>query len=94
MLACLKEALRLYPPVAGEMPRIVPKGGGNIAGSFVPEGTIVAVAQWPANHSTRNFSDPEAFKPERFLEPEKFPNDNFDALQPFSTGPRNCIGKK
>lgn len=76
------------------MPRVVPKGGSHVAGGFVPEGAIVSMAQWPAYHSAQNFSDPEAFKPERYLEPEKFPNDNFDVLQPFSTGPRNCIGKK
>lgn len=94
VLAVLSEAFRLYPPVAGQMPRVVPEGGAMIAGQFVPEGTIVSVAQWPANHSVRNFSDPEQFKPERFLEPEKFAHDDFDVLQPFSTGPRNCIGKK
>lgn len=94
MLAAFKEGLRLYPPVAGQMPRVVPRGGGTIAGGFVPEGTVVSMAQWPANHSARNFSEPEAFKPERFLEPERFPHDNFDVLQPFSMGPRNCIGKK
>ena len=27
----------MYPPVAVGMPRVVPKGGANIAGTFVPE---------------------------------------------------------
>jgi cytochrome P450 len=94
VLACLREALRCYPPVAGPLPRVVPKGGANITGHFVPEGTTVVVAQWPMNHSTRNFSDPFSFRPERFLTPEKFPYDKLDAVQPFSTGPRDCIGKK
>lgn len=94
VIACLKEALRYYPPVAGEMPRLVPKGGAHITGAFVPEGTMVAAAQYPMNHCSRNFSDSFSFKPERFLKPEKFPDDNFDALQPFSYGPRNCIGRK
>lgn len=93
MLACLREGLRRYPPVAGPLPRVVPKGGAHVAGHFVPEGTVVGVAQWPMNHSKRNFSDPFAFKPERFLTPEKFPDDKLDAVQPFSTGPRDCIGK-
>lgn len=94
MIACLKEGLRYYPPVAGEMSRVVPKGGAHIAGQFVPEGTSVAAAQYPMNHCSRNFKDSLSYKPERFLEPEKFPDDRFDVLQPFSTGPRNCIGKK
>lgn len=76
------------------MPRIVPKGGANIAGHFVPEDTVVGVAQWPMNHSSRNFSEPFSFKPERFLKPESFPEDDFDSMQPFSVGPRDCIGKK
>ncbi|KAL2285704.1 hypothetical protein FJTKL_07712 [Diaporthe vaccinii] len=93
MLACLREALRYYPPVAGPMPRVVPKGGANIAGHFVPEGTVVGVAQWLMNHTERNFSDPFGFKPERFLAPEEFPGDKLDAVQPFSVGPRDCVGK-
>ncbi|KAF3766484.1 putative cytochrome P450 monooxygenase [Cryphonectria parasitica EP155] len=93
MIACFKETFRMYPPVAGEMPRVVPKGGGHVAGQFVPEGTTVAAAQYAMYNTSRNFSDPFSFKPERFLEPEKFPNDDRNALQPFSSGPRNCIGK-
>lgn len=37
MLACLEETLRLYPPVPIGMPRIAPKGGRIISGSYVPE---------------------------------------------------------
>lgn len=93
VLAVFKEALRFYPPVAGEMPRIVPKGGATVAGQFVPEGITVATAQYAMNHEPRNFTDSFSFKPDRFLTPEKFPKDNFEVLQPFSTGPRNCVGK-
>jgi cytochrome P450 len=37
MLACLNEALRIYPPVATGLPRKVPNGGAVIGDSFVPE---------------------------------------------------------
>jgi cytochrome P450 len=37
LLACLEEALRMYPPVPIGLPRVVPKGGATIAGTFVPE---------------------------------------------------------
>lgn len=37
MLACLKESLRQYPPATHGMPRVVPKGGHDIAGHWVPE---------------------------------------------------------
>lgn len=93
VLAVFKEALRFYPPVAGEMPRVVPKGGATVAGRFVPEGTKVATAQYAMGHAARNFTDSFDFEPERFLTPEKFSADNFDVLQPFSFGPRNCVGK-
>lgn len=38
MLACLDEALRIYPPAPLALPRVVPEGGGTIAGYHVPEG--------------------------------------------------------
>jgi cytochrome P450 len=37
MLACLNEALRMYPPVAVGLPRVVPPGGKTISGRFVPK---------------------------------------------------------
>lgn len=38
MMACLSEGLRMYPPVAGGLPRVVPKGGAVVSGNYVPEG--------------------------------------------------------
>lgn len=38
MLACLDEALRIYPPAPLALPRVIPEGGGTIAGYDVPEG--------------------------------------------------------
>ena len=94
MHACLNEALRRYPPGASGFPRVVPRGGANIAGTFVPEETVVAVWHYAAYHSTRNWSDPFSFTPERFLEGGKNEEDKMESLQPFSVGPRNCIGRK
>lgn len=37
MLACLNEALRIYPPSASGLPRVVPKGGAQILGRYIPE---------------------------------------------------------
>jgi cytochrome P450 len=44
--------------------------------------------------STRNFKDPDAFIPERWLKDPQYATDDLGASQPFSFGPRNCIGKK
>lgn len=93
MLACLDEALRMYPPVPGSFPRDVPAGGDYIGDSWVPESTVVAVTQFAAYHSPENFYLPDEYIPERWLDDERFRNDNKAAFQPFSTGPRNCVGK-
>ncbi|KAK5652338.1 hypothetical protein OQA88_10530 [Cercophora sp. LCS_1] len=91
MLAVLNEALRMYPPVTSNLVRAVPEGGAQVAGRFIPGGTYVEVQHWSVNHSKDNFADPWEFKPERFLDPKK--TDVLEALQAFSTGPRNCIGR-
>ncbi|KAI0902064.1 cytochrome P450 [Annulohypoxylon nitens] len=93
MLACLNEAFRMYPPVASDLPRVVPKGGATIAGRFVAEGNVVSVWQWAINRSTELWTDPEKYVPERWMGDPKYQNDAFDAMQPFSFGPRNCIGR-
>lgn len=94
MLACLNETLRMYPPVAVGLPRMVPKGGETVAGELIPGGTIVSVWHWAINHDPQLWTDPWDFRPERFLGDPRYENDRLDAMQPFSTGPRNCIGKK
>ncbi|ETS78441.1 hypothetical protein PFICI_10503 [Pestalotiopsis fici W106-1] len=95
MLASLDEAMRLYPPVAMGLPRTIRQGGDQVAGHFLPEGTVAAVYQWAANRSTMNFHNPLAYRPERFLSdrPAGFDRDRREAMQPFSVGPRNCVGK-
>nr|ACN71233.1 cytochrome P450 ClCP1 [Colletotrichum lindemuthianum] len=93
LLACLEEALRMYPPVPIGLPRIVPKGGANIADHYVPEGTTVSVYQWAMYNSEKNFKDPRNYHPERWLGDPAFASDNKEAFQPFHIGPRNCIGR-
>ncbi|WQF82114.1 Putative cytochrome P450 [Colletotrichum destructivum] len=93
MLAVLNEALRLYPPVTSGLIREIPNGGCQIASEFVPKGTFVEVQQWSANHSPDNWTRPWEFRPERFLDGGKGEHNHLDALQAFSLGPRNCIGK-
>ncbi|PHH89134.1 hypothetical protein CDD83_6605 [Cordyceps sp. RAO-2017] len=93
LLACINEALRLLPPTPNGMARVVPKAGRVICGQHVPQDTIVSVAPWAAYRSEQNFALPQEFHPERFLKDDRFANDNFNALQPFSFGHRNCIGR-
>ncbi|RJE26778.1 Cytochrome p450 [Aspergillus sclerotialis] len=90
--AVIEESLRLYSPVAVGFPRVVPKGGSMIDGQYVSEGTSVTVQHYAAYHSSLNFHRPDEFIPERFIDKDSF-HDRRDVLQPFSFGPRNCIGK-
>ncbi len=69
-----------------------------VDGNFVAGNTIVVIPQLPINMSEDNFADPERYIPERWLKgdqcPERYRGDDRKAMQPFSVGPRNCIGKK
>lgn len=96
LLATLQEGLRYYPPVPTGFPRVVPGQGQEISGHYIPGGTSVYVSQHAANHSPRNFTEPDAFAPERWLDerPGKYESDKREVVQPFSFGPRNCLGRK
>lgn len=51
------------------------------------------MSQYPANHSSRNWTDPDAFVPERWMGDERYKDDNHASMNAFSFGPRNCLGK-
>lgn len=95
--AVISESLRLYPPVAGTLPRQVPPGGETIDGAYVPAGTSVGVNHFSCYHHPQNFHRAEDFLPERWLpgtrDAAPFDKDNRACMQAFSFGPRNCLGK-
>lgn len=92
--ACLEESLRIYAPSPSTHPRYVPAGGMVIGGQPVPEGTAVGIAIHAIARSPLNFKDPDQFVPERWTgETPGYENDQRDAAQAFSMGPRNCIGR-
>ncbi|KAI9730850.1 MAG: hypothetical protein M1834_005568 [Cirrosporium novae-zelandiae] len=100
MLACLNEALRIYPPVPTNIPRRCPPGVSvRVDGLEIPPGTLLSVHHSAAYWSSLNFHKPRSFLPERWLPPAStdpsspFYNDNRAVVQPFSVGPRNCIGR-
>ena len=94
--AVLQETLRIYPPVAVTLPRVVPANGAIIDGKFVPAGVTVGVNHFACYHDPRNFHRPLDFLPDRWLpecHEEMFKGDYRNCFQPFSFGPRNCLGK-
>ncbi|ROV96091.1 hypothetical protein VSDG_05050 [Cytospora chrysosperma] len=98
--AVINETLRLHHPTPGSMPRITPKEGMLIGGQFIPGGMVVGVTLRNIHLRPENFNKPFEFHPERFLEPSdprydrRFEGDHLEAFQPFSMGPRICIGNK
>jgi cytochrome P450 len=56
--------------------------------------TTVGIYQTVAYHMTKNFRDPESFEPGRWLGDAQFADDRKGIFKPFSTGPKNCIGKE
>ncbi|XP_076248467.1 putative cytochrome P450 4aa1 isoform X1 [Calliopsis andreniformis] len=88
---CIKESLRLYPSVP-IIARIVGEDV-KIGKHVIPEGCGVFMSLYSTHRLPHHFSDPEAFKPERFS-PENSEKRHPYAYFPFSAGPRNCIGYK
>ncbi|KAH6889402.1 cytochrome P450 [Thelonectria olida] len=94
MLAVLDETMRIFPPLASALPRECKSSGDVINGQYVAAGTILDIWQWVINRNPNHFTLPDSFIPERWTGTEpRFANDRKDAVQPFSHGPRNCLGK-
>jgi len=55
--------------------------------------TIVSTHGLSSYRNQNNFRDPYEFIPERWISDE-YASDKKHALNPFSLGPRNCLGKK
>lgn len=91
--ACVKEALRIYPPVPIGSPRVIPEHGQTILGTWLPAETRVSCHHWSTYHSEANFKNAGSFVPERWLGDPLYADDAFEAHQPFGWGHRNCLGQ-
>ncbi|KAG0136862.1 cytochrome P450 [Tuber indicum] len=95
--ACIKEALRLFPPGAGAMERIVPVGGATLSGYFIPENTVVCLHPWPVCRDKVFGEDVDSFRPERWLEEKDEKRlvkmeKTLDFV--FGAGPHYCLGRQ
>ncbi|XP_030637190.1 cytochrome P450 4T8 [Chanos chanos] len=88
---CIKESLRLYPPVPG-MSRKITKPMTFFDGRTVPAGCLVGISVFGIHRNATVWENPHVFDPLRFL-PENTAKRSPHAFVPFSAGPRNCIGQ-
>ncbi|KAK1689331.1 cytochrome P450 [Colletotrichum godetiae] len=87
--AVINEGLRLYAPGSQGFPRLSP--GMKVGDIYVPAGAEIFTHAWTLTHSEQYFSDPKSFRPERWLDADS--TDVREASQPFSMGPRGCLGQ-
>ncbi|MER8097136.1 cytochrome P450 [Streptomyces goshikiensis] len=83
----VKEALRLYPPnwlVARQVLK-----PAQLAGYEVEPGMKIMIPVWSIQRDSRSFSDPEDFRPDRWIDPS--PTER-RAFMPFGGGPMLCMG--
>lgn len=90
LYALLHEVLRLYPPAYITARTSIETS--QIGGYEFPPGSTILMSQWVMHRDPRYFDDPDAFRPERWLDglAERLPP---GAYFPFGDGPRRCIGQ-
>ncbi|KEF52420.1 uncharacterized protein A1O9_11661 [Exophiala aquamarina CBS 119918] len=95
LAACIDESLRLRPPNAQGLPRMVSEKGATICGHHLKPGTIVSVPTYTIHRNENYFKDPLAFNPERWIDnPDLQERYNLQKyVIPFSHGSRACIGR-
>lgn len=86
----LSEAMRLYPPVWLFSRRALAED--RLGGYAVPAGTDIFICPYLLHRHPRHWTEPEAFRPERFEEAAEKERHRFTYL-PFSAGPRHCVGE-
>ncbi|XP_004761175.2 cytochrome P450 4F6 isoform X3 [Mustela putorius furo] len=88
---CIKESLRLHPPVT-VIARRSTQDVGLPDGRVIPKGNICVISIFGIHHNPSIWPDPEVYNPFRF-DPENIKERSHLAFIPFSAGPRNCIGQ-
>src|ERR1051326_1750112 len=93
---CIKESLRVYPPVPFIMRHIyedIPLDEYEGKTQTIPAGSEVMILINQLHKDPSQFPQPELFNPDRFLAENCIDRHPY-AFIPFSAGPRNCLGMK
>ncbi|NP_001091388.1 cytochrome P450 family 4 subfamily F member 22 S homeolog [Xenopus laevis] len=88
---CIKESLRLYPPVTA-ISRRCTEDIKLPDGKVIPKGNSCLISIYGTHHNPEVWPNPQVYDPYRF-DPEKLQERSAHAFVPFSAGPRNCIGQ-
>lgn len=88
---CLKETLRLHPPI----PLLLHETSedAEVAGYYIPAKSRVMINAWAIGRDNNSWEDAETFKPSRFLQEgvPDYKGSNFEFI-PFGSGRRSCPG--
>ncbi|KAI0514712.1 cytochrome P450 [Xylaria bambusicola] len=91
--AVLYESLRLFPPAAVTLDRVVPEGGLKAGPHHVPAGTVVGTSPWVIQRMPELWgSDADEFRPERWLDKET-ESQRQRYFFAFGRGSRFCLGR-
>ncbi|KAL6307165.1 cytochrome P450 [Sparassis latifolia] len=91
--AVINEGLRVLSTIGFGLGRVVPEGGITVLGHTFSAGTEISVPSYSMHHSEEMWgADVEEYRPERRLDAEK-QGEMMKAFNPFSLGPRACIGR-
>ncbi|KAH7313945.1 cytochrome P450 CYP4/CYP19/CYP26 subfamily [Stachybotrys elegans] len=93
--ACVQEAIRMHPPFALPFERVVPKGGIEVLGYHIPEGTDIGGNPYVVNRHKGTFGmDAEFWRPERWYEKGEAHKVKLEqSMLTFGAGRRVCIGR-
>ncbi|KAI0963058.1 hypothetical protein AcW1_000246 [Taiwanofungus camphoratus] len=89
--AVVKESLRLRPPVT-MVPYKTTKAFPISDDYTVPVNSMIIPSFYNSLHDPDAYPDPDAFLPERWLDPESSANQNPRNYLVFGSGPHKCIG--
>nr|GMC67767.1 cytochrome P450 84A1-like [Ipomoea batatas] len=88
---CMKETLRLHPPI----PLLLHETAAacEVNGYHIPARSRVVINAWAIGRDKKSWEDAESFKPDRFLRDgvADFKGNNFEFI-PFGSGRRSCPG--